>query len=108
VQADAVNRCNAQLPCDNVAQLVQTSAKVVVDLKDFAARVEESASLRGESEIAPAAFDEGDLEPRFQGADLLTYRALSDLIEGSGLGKLPVSAKSQNTLKVSMYIGGGG
>ena len=81
VQADAVDRGDAQFARHDVLQFPDAVAEALEGVQDFLARFEQCAPFLGHGEILLAALDQADVKALLQSPDLLTDRALRDRVE---------------------------
>src|SRR5882724_3362245 len=87
VQADAVNRGDANGSRNDVLDLLQLAVQGVVGLDDLFAEIVKQLAFAGEAEFFLAAFNEKRLELPFQGADLLADSGLCNTVDLCGLGE---------------------
>ena len=87
MQADTENRGNLDVPGDDVAQLMQTIAQVIINVKNLPAGFKESFAFPCEGEVSSAPFYKSNFEAVFQSPNLLANSTLGNITKDGGLGK---------------------
>ena len=81
MQADAVDRGDAQLPCHDVLQLPDAVPQALERVQNLLARLQQRPPLLRDGEILLPPLDQADIKAPLQRPDLLTDRALRDRVE---------------------------
>src|SRR5882757_1742716 len=87
VQADAVNRCDANRAGNNIFDLLQLAVQGVVGLDDLLAEIVKQLAFTRQAKLFFAAFDKERFKLPFQGANLLADSGLCNTIDLCGLGE---------------------
>ena len=87
VQADRVNRGNADRPADDFFHLLQLAHELVVGVQHLLGRLVDAVTFARELKLLLAPVDQQRLKMALHRPRLLTHRRLGDAIEFSGLGK---------------------
>ena len=87
MQANAVNRGNANGAADHIAHFLKLVEKRVVRIGELLGVIVKDFPLPSEAELLFAAFDEERFELSFERANLLTHSRLRDTIDLGGFGE---------------------